>query len=81
MDLALNNQQRLICHKTQATNQPDCWKGFPSLETTSIDKSMLFKNVFPLSHPAAQSNTRKKLNYVLAVNDKHEFLKFYLNKI
>ena len=22
MDLALNNQQRLICHKTQPTNQP-----------------------------------------------------------
>ena len=22
MDLALNNQQRLICHKTQQTNQP-----------------------------------------------------------
>ena len=22
MDLALNNQQRLICHKTQTTNQP-----------------------------------------------------------
>ena len=21
-DLALNNQQRLICHKTQTTNQP-----------------------------------------------------------
>ena len=22
MDLALNNQQRLICHKTQTTSQP-----------------------------------------------------------
>ena len=22
MDLALNNQQKLICHKTQPTNQP-----------------------------------------------------------
>ena len=22
MDLALNNQQTLICHKTQTTNQP-----------------------------------------------------------
>ena len=30
MDLALKNQQRLICHKTQPTNQPTnlCFVGF-----------------------------------------------------
>ena len=28
MDLALNNLQRLICHKTQPINQPtNLWKG------------------------------------------------------
>ena len=25
MDLALNNLQRLICHKTQSTNQPTAY--------------------------------------------------------
>ena len=25
MDLVLNNQQGLICHKTQPTNQPTIW--------------------------------------------------------
>ena len=26
MDFALNNQQKVICHKTQATNQPYTFK-------------------------------------------------------
>ena len=34
MDLALNNQQRLICHKTQPANQPTK----TSRETTTQNK-------------------------------------------
>ena len=37
MDLALNNLQRLICHKTQTTNQP-------LIETESRANSMEFLN-------------------------------------
>ena len=32
MDLALNNLQRLICHKTQPTNQPN----LPNLDILSL---------------------------------------------
>ena len=35
MDLALNNLQGLICHKTQQTNQPtkqlEAWKRYESI--------------------------------------------------
>ena len=36
MDLAFNNQQRLMCHKTQPTNQP---KTFPKDSRTGVSPS------------------------------------------
>ena len=38
MDLALNNLQRLICHKNQPTNQPTIWY-FKSAITSTISKT------------------------------------------
>ena len=42
MDLALNNLQRLICHKTQTTNQPTKQTNkqtnkFPGFDTKPFD--------------------------------------------
>ena len=41
MDLVLNNLQRLICHKTQTTNQPSLYK-CPGYDTKQSD------GVFPV---------------------------------
>ena len=51
MDLALNNLQRLICHKTKPTNQPSLWNdisGSIKLIAERIDESIPFpKGISP----------------------------------
>ena len=46
MDLALNNLQSLICHKTQPTNQPTLWNApsayFLKLRNNKNDTILLF---------------------------------------
>ena len=44
MDLALNNLQRLICHKIQPTNQPtnDC---FTDWENLSIHRKIINNDI------------------------------------
>ena len=44
MDLALNNLQRLICHKTQTTNQPTSLPSF--LWSSSPINSFFFYRLF-----------------------------------
>ena len=52
MDLALNNLQKLICHKTQPTNQPTkpgifATHGLPViLIVTEVDVFMLSKHIY-----------------------------------
>ena len=41
MDLALNNLQRLICHKTQQTNHLNVWK-----QTTDVKLLRLHNNTW-----------------------------------
>ena len=41
MDLALNNLQRLICHKTQTTNQTKRFFFFPFIGRFSFDRPMI----------------------------------------
>ena len=40
MDLALNNLQRLICHKTQTTNQPHLHKNELGHNATKATKTI-----------------------------------------
>ena len=48
MDLALNNLQRLICHKTQPTNQPINWNPKIAVLIIKVYKSKLVQNfIYP----------------------------------
>ena len=54
MDLALNNLQRLICHKIQPTNQfmplctPISWSGLVKKTKTKLFCSKTKQNLIPL---------------------------------
>ena len=43
MDVALNNQQRLICHKTQPTNQPT---KFSYCKVTELKVALLWNLIY-----------------------------------
>ena len=45
MDLALNNQQRLICHKTQQTKPNHLQRGNPPPHPTSV---LVMELTFPM---------------------------------
>ena len=45
MDLVLNNLQRLICHKTQPTNQPIWGGGLQSAYSKPFQLGILYINV------------------------------------
>ena len=54
MDLALNNQQRLICHKTQATNQPTSKRIVKKLDRNRTRKLPAIFNKAWKQHPTKQ---------------------------
>ena len=44
MDLALNNLQRLICYKTQTTNQQQVYVGYVVSSLVVLNNTLFIKN-------------------------------------
>ena len=67
MDLAINNLQRLICHKTQPNNQPTFNFSTEKSTENGLDKTTKMKlSVFFFYSNFAQSGYRKTMMEICA---------------
>ena len=68
MDLALNNLQRSICHKTQATNQPTNQSTNQNISGLQWGKFLVSKHDFGTVNIEAYANWTKVLSTLKMVS-------------